>query len=267
MKLSSLFRRATNAMKFWSAAPAMEAAATPLPTFDVQEAKERVAKLKPPQAHTPLRMHAVVKLAPIPLPRAVRYESQVIYTLALAGTALLVWGGFQVPVEWLLWYGMAALLVFAGLFRIEGPLTRAEHRGRSMEVKLRHEDYLQAEHNLKNILSERFNERMAAFQTMQCLYDEAKQAVATIEQNQGNSFLNALANPFRTEKSEAELLAEQVDALEVRMAALVAELEDFSDIYKEEIDAALMARHNARLVYWQAKLDEAVVTGEAVQQH
>ena len=58
-----------------------------MPTFDVEEAKERVAKLKLPEANTPLRMHAVVKLAPIPLPRAVRYESQVIYTLALAGTA------------------------------------------------------------------------------------------------------------------------------------------------------------------------------------
>ncbi|PEH90437.1 hypothetical protein CRM82_19185 [Comamonas terrigena] len=238
-----------------------------MPTFDVEEAKERVAKLKLPEANTPLRMHAVVKLAPIPLPRAVRYESQVIYTLALAGTALLVWGGFQVPVDWLLWYGMAALLVFAGLFRIEGPLTRAEHKARSMEVRLRHEDYLQAESRLKQVLSERFNERMTEFQTMQNLYEQAKKAVTAIEQNKGNSFLSALSNPFRTEKTEAELLADEVERLEQRMAALVSELEDFSDIHKEEIDAAIMARHNARLAYWQAKLDEAVMTGEAVQQH
>lgn len=238
-----------------------------MPTFDVEEAKERVAKLKLPEANTPLRMHAVVKLAPIPLPRAVRYESQVIYTLALVGTALLVWGGFQVPVDWLLWYGMAALLVFAGLFRIEGPLTRAEHKARSMEVRLRHEDYLLAEARLKQVLSERFNERMTEFQTMQNLYEEAKKAVTAIEQNKGNSFLSALSNPFRTEKTEAELLADEVERLEQRMAALVSELEDFSDIHKEEIDAAIMARHNARLAYWQAKLDEAVMTGEAVQQH
>lgn len=238
-----------------------------MPTFDVEEAKERVAKLKLPEANPPLRMHAVVKLGPIPLPRAVRYESQVIYTLALAGTALLVWGGFQVPVDWLLWYGMAALLVFAGLFRIEGPLTRAEHKARSMEVRLRHEDYLQAEARLKQVLSERFNERMTEFQTMQNLYEEAKKAVTAIEQNKGNSFLSALSNPFRTEKTEAELLADEVERLEQRMAALVSELEDFSDIHKEEIDAAIMARHNARLAYWQAKLDEAVMTGEAVQQH
>ncbi|MBP7352722.1 MAG: hypothetical protein KA964_06815 [Comamonas sp.] len=267
MKLPSFFRRAKNALKFWSAAPAVEAATSPMPTFDVEEAKERLAKLKLPEANAPLRMHAVVKLAPIPLPRAVRYESQVIYTLALAGTALLVWGGFQVPVDWLLWYGMAALLVFAGLFRIEGPLTRAEHKARSMEVRLRHEDYLQAEARLKQVLSERFNERMAEFQTMQNLYEQAKKAVTTIEQTKGSSFLNALSNPFRTEKTEAELLADEVERLEQRMAALVSELEDFSDIHKEEIDAAIMARHNARLAYWQAKLDEAVMTGEAVQQH
>lgn len=254
-------------MAFWSAGPASQAATPPIPAFDVQEAKERVAKLAVPEAHAPLRMHAVVKLAPIPLPRAVRYESQVIYTLALLGTTALIWGGFQVPVDWLLWYGMAALLVFAGLFRIEGPLTRAEHRARSMEVKQRHEEYLRTEHELKRILSERFNERMAEFQTMQCLYDDAKQKVATIEQGQAQRFLHALANPFRSEKTEAELLADQVEQLEVKMAALVAELEDFSDIYKEEIDAALMARHNARLAYWQAKLDEAVMTGEAVQHH
>lgn len=226
-----------------------------------------MAKLKLPETNAPLRMHAVIKLAPIPLPRAVRYESQVIYTFALLGTAALIWGGFHVPVDWLLWYGMAALLVFAGLFRIEGPLTRAEHRARTMEVKLRHEEHQRAEQNLKSILSERFNERMAEFQAMNCMYEEAKRAVATIEQNKGASFLNAMANPFRTEKSESELLADQVEQLEVQMAALVSELEGFSDIHKEEIDAALMARHNARLAYWQAKLDEAVVTGEAVQQH
>jgi len=268
MKFPSLLRRAANALKFWSADPVPQAAtASPIPLFRAEEAKERVAKLKVPQANSPLRMHAVVKLAPIPLPRAVRYESQVIYTLALIGTALLVWGGFHVPVDWLLWYGIAALLVFAGLFRIEGPLTRAEHQARSAEVRMRHEEYGQAEVRLKRILNERFNERMAEFQTMHSLYEEAKKAVTVIEQNKGNSFLSALSNPFRTEKTEAEVLADEVERLEQRMAALVSELEDFSDIHKEEIDAAIMARHNARLAYWQAKLDEAVMTGEAVQQH
>lgn len=268
MKFSALFQRAKDRLKSWSgSAAAVPQTAPAAPVFRPEEAKDRVAKLKLPQAQEPLRMHAVIKLAPIPLPRAVRYECQVIYTLALAGTALLIWGGFQLPVDWLLWYGMAALLVFAGLFRVEGPLTRAEHKARSTEVKQRYEDYLQTETRLKEILHERFNERMAEFHTMHALYDEAKQAVCTIEQNQGSSFLNAMANPFRTEKSESELLAEQVEQLEVKMAALVNELEDFSDIHKEEIDAALMARHNARLAYWQAKLDEAVMTGEAVQQH
>lgn len=267
MKLPSLFRRAKNALKFWSAAPAAEAALPPAPAFDVEEAKERVAKLKLPEANAPLRMHAVVKLAPIPLPRVVRYESQVIYALALIGTCVLVWGGFQVPVEWLLWYGAAALLVFAGLFRIEGPLTRAEHKSRTAEVRQRHEEYVQAEQNLKRVLSERFDERMAEFDTMQCMYDELKQKAATIEQKQGSKLLNALSRPFSEEKSESELLAEQVEQLEVKMAGLVSELEGFSDIYKVEIDTALMARHNARLLYWQAKLDEAVMTGEAVQQH
>lgn len=267
MTLPSLFRRAKNALKFWSAAPAAEAVVSPAPVFDVEEVKERVAKLKLPEPNAPLRMHAVVKLAPIPLPRVVRYESQVIYALALVGTCVLVWGGFQVPVDWLLWYGAAALLVFAGLFRIEGPLTRAEHKSRTAEVRQRHEEYVQAEHNLKRVLSERFDERMAEFQTMQCMYDEVKQKAGTIEKNQGSNFLNALGGPFRGEKTESDLLAEQVEQLEVKMAALVAELEDFSDIYKVEIDAALMARHNARLLYWQAKLDEAVMTGEAVQQH
>lgn len=268
MKFSALFRRAKDRLKSWSASA--QVAAQPVsspPTFRAEEAKDRVAKLKLPQVKEPLRMHAVIKLAPIPLPRVVRYERQVIYTLALVGTALLIWGGFQLPVDWLLWYGIAALLVFAGLFRIEGPLTRAEHKARSTEVKLRYEDYLEAENRLKEILHERFTERMTEFHAMHALYDEAKRAVCAIEKNQGSSFLNALANPFRTEKSETELLAEQVEQLEVKMAALVKELEGFSDIHKEEIDAALMARHNARLVYWQAKLDEAVMTGEAVQQH
>lgn len=268
MKFSAFFRRAKNALTFWSADPTPQAAVpTPNPSFRAEEAKERVAKLKMPEADPPLRMHAVVKLAPIPLPRAVRYESQVVYVGALIGTGLLIWGGFQVPVDWLLWYGMAALLVFAGLFRIEGPLTRAERRARTMEVRMRHEDYLQAETQLKRVLSERFNERMAEFETMQSLYEDAKKAVTAIEQNKGNHFLSALSNPFRTEKTEAELLADEVERLEQRMAALVAELEGFSDIHKEEIDAAIMARHNARLAYWQAKLDEAVMTGEAVQQH
>ena len=38
--------------------------------------------------------------------------------MALVGTALLVWGGFQVPVDWLLWYGMAALLVLTAAWML-----------------------------------------------------------------------------------------------------------------------------------------------------
>ena len=253
-------------MKFWPTSAKPQPAA-PAAVFDMEEAKERVAKLKVPDVNEPLRMHAVVKLAPIPLPRSVRYESQAIYFLALIGTALLIWLGFQIPPDWLLWYGMAALLVFAGLFRIEGPLTRAEHRARTAQVRLSHDAYIQAEMHLKEVMESRFNERMAEFQSMQCMYEDACKAATAIEKKPGHTFLSAIANPARTEKTEADLLAAKIESLEEKMAALVAELEDFSDIYKEEIDAALMARHNARLAYWQAKLDEAVVTGEALQQH
>lgn len=264
MKIVSLFQRAKSSFKFWSAAP--QVPQPPAPDFCVEDASERVARLKVPEPAMP-RMHALVKLAPIPLPRAVRHESQAIYVGALVGTGLLVWGGFMVPVDWLLWYGAAALGVFALLFRIEGPLTRAERRAREHEVRERHEAYVLAEQRLKKVLHERFNERKEEFEDMQRLYDEAKKAVASIEAQPGSQFLSALANPFRKEPTPEEALAARVEELEKKMAALVAELEGFSDIHKEEIDAALMARHNARLVYWQAKLDEAVMTGEAVQQH
>ena len=263
---SLLRRRASTALKFWSADATQDTATAPATGFSVEEVKERVAKIKVPMVNEPLRMHAVIKLAPIPLPRAVRYESQVVYTLALLGTGLLFWGGFQVPVDWLLWYGMAAIIVFAGLFRIEGPLTRAEHKARSAEVKQRYEAYLQAEQTLKNVLHERFNERMAEFNAMQSEYENAKKSLAELERKQGNRFFSALANTVGA-KNEAQTLIEKVDALECSMAELVAELEDFSDIHKEAIDAAMMDRHNARLAYWQARLDESVMTGEAVQQH
>lgn len=266
MKLFSLLRRASSSLKFWSSDASQHTTTAPASAFSVEEAKERVAKIKAPVINEPLRMHAVVKLAPIPLPRAVRYESQVVYTLALLGTGLLFWGGFQVPVQWLLWYGIAALIVFAGLFRIEGPLTRAEHKARSAEVKQRYEAYLQAEQILKNVLHERFNERMAEFNAMQSEYDSAKKSLVELERRQGNRFFSALANTVG-DKNEAQTLIDKVDALECSMAELVAELEDFSDIHKEAIDTAMMDRHNARLAYWQAKLDESVMTGEAVQQH
>lgn len=51
------------------------------------------------------------------------------------------------------------------------------------------------------------------------------------------------------------------------MLTLVAELEGFSTVHKQEIDAAIVARHDARLAYWQARLDASVFTGEVVQSH
>ena len=62
-------------------------------------------------------------------------------------------------------------------------------------------------------------------------------------------------------------LAKDLSQMEQKMLQLLDELEDYSGIHREAIDAAIMKRHNARLAYWQAKLDEAALTGEAVQQH
>lgn len=264
MNFAEFLRRAKSSLKFWAAA---ESAGVPPPEFHIDEVAERVAKLKVPEAKEPVRMHALVKLAPIPVPREVRWESQAVYFGAWAGTALLAWGSFYVPANWLIWYGAAAIVIFALLFRMEGPRTKAERLQREAQVKRSHAAYVAAEAHLQMVLKERFNERVDDFNAMRVLYDQACLALDSVESSSSSKLVAALSNPLRTEKSKEEELAEQVSELEQRMMALVNELEDFSDVHKEAIDAAIMERHNARLAYWQAKLDEAALTGEAVQQH
>lgn len=237
------------------------------PQFELDAVSERVARLRVPEPKEPTQIHSLVKLAPIPLSREVRLESQVIYLLAWAGTAALAWGGFQISADWLLWYGAAALLIFAVLFRLEGPKTRAERLAREAEVQRCHEVYVQAESRLKKVLTERFNERMQEFRTIRGLYDAARQAGTSIETHKAGDFLASLGTVVCVDRSPEAVLAAHVDQLERKMLDLVHELEGFSSIHKEEIDAAIMARHNARLAYWQAKLDAAVLTGEAMQQH
>ncbi|EXU79771.1 hypothetical protein AX13_03390 [Comamonas aquatica DA1877] len=264
MNFSDFLRRAKSSLKFWSAPAQPE----PAPIeFHIDEVAERVAKLKVPEPKEPTQFHSLVKLAPIPVPREVRWESQAIYLGAWAGTAALAWGGFQVPTDWLLWYGAAAVLAFAVLFRLEGPRTRAERLQREAEVQRCHEVYLQAEAHLKAVLNEGFNERMEEFTTVRAAYDEACRVLRTADTPKHSKLIAALANPLRTEKTAEEELMEQMSQMERTMLQLVDEMEDYSDTHKVAIDAAIMARHNARLAYWQAKLDEAALTGEAVQQH
>ena len=264
MSFSNFLRRAKSSLKFWSASAQPE---PDLPQFHIDEVSERVAKLQAPKATEPKHFHALVKLAPIPVPRAVRWESQAIYLGAWAGTAALAWGGFQVPTDWLLWYGAAAVLLFAMLFRLEGPRTRAERLQREAEVQRCHEAYLQAEAHLRAVLSEGFNERMDELNHVRAAYEDACRALGTTDPSKSSKLLAVLANPLHTEKTAEQELMEQMSQMERKMLQLVDELEDYSDIHKEAIDAAIMARHNARLAYWQAKLDEAALTGEAVQQH
>ena len=266
MRFSNFLRRAKSSLKFWSASSPSGAAAE-LPAFHIDEVSERVAKLQAPTAKEPAQFHSLVKLAPIPVPREVRWESQAIYMGAWAGTAALAWGGFQVPTDWLLWYGAGAVVIFALLFRIEGTRTRAERLQREAEVQRRHEAYLQAEAHLKAVLSEGFNERMEEFNSIRAEYDNACRALGTTDPSKSSKLLAVLANPLRTEATEEDALMEQMSQMERKMLALVDELEDYSDTHKVAIDAAIMARHNARLAYWQARLDEAALTGEAVQQH
>ena len=264
MSFSNFLRRAKSSLKFWSA-PTQPTADTP--EFLIDEVSERVAKLQAPKAKEPKHFHSLVKLAPIPVPREVRWESQAIYMGAWAGTAALAWGGFQVPTDWLLWYGAAAVVIFAVLFRLEGPRTRAERLQREAEVQRCHEAYLKAEAHLKAVLSEGFNERMEELNSIRAEYDNACRALGTTDPSKNSKLLAVLANPLRTEKTAEDELMEQMSQMERKMLDLVDELEDYSDIHKEAIDAAIMARHNARLAYWQARLDEAALTGEAVQQH
>lgn len=274
MSFSAFLRRATNSIssissigsiKFWTASkkPTVPAA----PDFQIDEVAERVARLQAPKPQEPAQMHSLVKLTPIPVPRSVRWEMHAVYLGAWAGTAAMAWGSYQIPTDWLLWYGAAAVGIFAVLFRLEGPLTRAERHTREAAVARNHTAYQHAEAHLKEVLNERFNERMAEFQTMRRLYEQALHAIQDVEATQPGPLLARLAGSAHDEKSREEELAEQVDELEARMIALVDELEDFSDIHKEEIDAAIMARHNARLAYWQTRFDEAILTGITVQQH
>ena len=264
MSFSNFLRRAKSSLKFWSASAQPEA---DIPEFHIDEVSERVAKLQAPQAKELLQLHSLVKLAPIPVPRAVRWESQAIYIGAWVGTIALAWGGFQVPADWLLWYGAAAVVIFAMLFRMEGPRTRAERLQREAEVQRCHAAYLQAEADLKVVLSEGFNERMEELNSLRAEYDSACRALGTADPSKNSKLLAVLANPLRTEATPEDELMEQMSQMERKMLQLVDELEDYSDIHKVAIDAAIMARHNARLAYWQARLDEAALTGEAVQQH
>ena len=264
MNFSSFLRRAKSSLKFWSAAQQPEPA---YPDFQIDQVAERVAKLTAPAPKEPAQFHSLVKLAPIPVPREVRKESQAVYIGAWTGTALLAWGGFEVPTEWLLWYGAVAVLIFAALFRLEGPRTRAERLHREAEVQRCHADYLQTEVRLKQVLSEGFNQRMDAFNTVRAAYDVACRDMDAEDAAQNSKLLAILANPLSTDIAPQEQLMEQMDLMERKMLQLVDEMEDYSDTHKVAIDAAIMARHNARLAYWQAKLDEAALTGEAVQQH
>lgn len=233
----------------------------------MEQVTERVAKLKVPEVQEPLHLHALVKLAPIPVPREVRWESQAVYLGAWAGTAVLAWVGFQVSADWLLWYGAAAVAVFAMLFRLEGPRTRAERLQREAEVQRCHLVYLKAEAELNAVLNEGFNGCMEDFHTVREAYDAACKGMGAEDPEQNSKLLAILANPLSHEVAPQVSLMDQMDRMEHRMLELVSEMEDYSDIHKKAIDAAIMARHNARLAYWQAKLDQAALTGEAVQQH
>ena len=264
MRFTNFLRRAKSSLTFWSAPVRTEPAQ---PAFHIDEVAERVAKLQAPKGKQPSQFHSLVKLAPIPVPREVRWESQALYMTAWAGTGLLAWGGFMVPTDWLLWYGAAAVLIFAMLFRLEGTRTRAERLQREAEVQRRHAAYLQAEAHLKAVLSEGFNERMDELNSIRAEYDSACRALGTTDPSKSSKLLALLANPLRTDTSAEDELMEQMSQMERKMLDLVDELEDYSDTHKVAIDAAIMARHNARLAYWQARLDEAALTGEAVQQH
>lgn len=264
MNISSLLRRAKSSLRFWAAVKPSEPVP---PEFQIDEVAERVARLKAPEPKEPTRFHSLVKLAPIPVPREVRWESQVVYMTAWAGTALLAWGGFQIPADWLLWYGAMAVLIFAALFRMEGPRTRAERLQREAEVQRCHEAYLKAEMHLKEVLSEGFNQRMDAFNTVRAAYDAACRGMHADDVQQNSKLLAILSNPLSADMAPHQHLMEQMELMEHKMLQLVDEMEDYSDTHKVAIDAAIMARHNARLAYWQAKLDEAALTGEAVQQH
>lgn len=269
MNFSAFLRRATSSLKFWSApdqGPTQLAAVQE--EFHLDAALERVEKLQVPEPQVP-RTHALFKLTPIPVPRAVRWESQLVYLGAWAGSALMAWGAFKVPTDVLLWYGAGAIGVFAVLFRLEGPRTQAERQAREAAVEAARKNHQLAEQRLREVLSERFNERKEEFHAMRKMYSEACQAIDNLEsKDKSHTLLSRLGSALLTgEQTPEQALTEQIDALEERLKELVNELEDFSDVHKEAIDAAILARHNASLAYWQARLDEAALTGESLQQH
>lgn len=262
MNIFQLLGRAKTALGRWTSA-VRTAGASPNPGFELEEIAQRVDRLQPPQAPEPARIHALIKLVPIPLPRAVRWESNLVYALAWLGTAVLAWGAWAMPPAWLWWYGPLAVLAFALLFRMEGPATRAERLARQATVDWCHTRYLEAEQHLQHVLHERFDARRQDFHALRHVYESACQAIEAVE----TSAASALYTPDQAHGSWEQQLAAEVEELEARMLTLVAELEGFSTVHKEEIDAAIVARHDARLAYWQARLDASVFTGEVVPHH
>lgn len=226
--------------------------------FALDDVLERVQHLQPPSLTSinnitePAPIHAVIKLAPIPLPRVVRWEGHVTYALAWCGTALLAWGALHVATwqsaQWLLAYGFVSVLVFAALFRLEGPLTRKERHLRLATLEQARESYQNAEVRLECILHERFNERMQDFHALCAAYQELYQGQE--------------AKEFKEVTAEED--QQKINDLEVQLLDVVHELEDFSELHKQEIDDIIVACHDARLAYWQARLDAACFTGEVV---
>lgn len=262
MKLFHLLDRAKTALGRWSSVLRATGPRSHL-GFALDEVTQRVAQLQPPQAPEPARIHALIKLVPIPLPRAVRRESNLVYALAWVGTALLAWGAWALPMVWLWWYAPLAVLTFALLFRLEGPDTRQERLARLAAVDWCRTRYHEAELHLQQVLHERFDARMQDFHALRHVYEAASQAIDAVE----HSAASALYAPHETHGSWEQELAAEVEDLETQMLTLVAELEGFSTVHKQEIDAAIVARHDARLAYWQARLDASVFTGEVVQSH
>lgn len=230
---------------------------------------------QPPLQPCTAPIHAAIKLAPIPLPREVRWEGHLLYALAWLGTALLALGAYWVSTQWLLYYGLAAVLAFALLFRLEGPRTRAQRLARLAHLQAMRLAYHQSEEQLQQVLQQRFahlNQPEQEFAHLYALYQAHAQASQALE-NGSNSTLEALGaasspascyEPTPQSLDDARQLGRQIQQIEAQIMALVGGFEDFSSFCKQEVDEAVMACHNARLAYWQARLDAAVFTGEFV---
>lgn len=265
MNIFQLLGRAKNALGRWTSVVRTSQAVADS-GFELEEIAQRVDQLQPPQAPEPGRLHNLIKLVPIPLPRAVRWEGNLVYALAWLGTAVLAWGAWVAWLRqpaWLWWYGPLAVLAFALLFRLEGPATKAERLAREHAVESFHARYHEAEQHLQHVLHERFMARRQDFYALRHVYESACQAIEAVEA----SSASALYAPEQVHGSWEQQLAAEVEALEAQMLTLVAELEGFSTLHKEEIDAAITARHDARLAYWQARLDASIFTAETVQPH